>query len=1103
MCDLIDLNSPDAKGSLDPTKLASPLIPAPKSVESNGEINSLMITEKRRESDGNNPFDRVLHETVEYATKKDDPFEMMLQRALKSKRKGNIDLRARSVNFADDFTPKSKKRYLKTRNKTLDGSLLENKLDVSNGDNKVEMRKETDSFNMRNIDVCDNNMIIEPLSYKDNDESISMPKQSNKIVVNPESLELSILNQSAMNDTLLETVPKFQKDDNIPFFLEKDTLFKEFILLPNNNLKRSLSQGTGRSPTLSYLNRRSQSVTNDEKKISQNDYNIAPSFLDKGFFESRCNEQSVFSTLSNVSSIAKLNSISSISSSVLSVDTMNHAFLDSNSLKASQEKINTSDNSVEMKSKQYNFSDLAERLEKLKCAMNGTINISNKIDAESDFIKEENKQTTNDKLIDVDVFLPEENTSKERNKSSSSATSLESVFTDTNKANKSIMDEAKLLSKTFEELALRTDSGSSIDDDLISNNTLWMSELLPAFEDDLVVDNLIELPISPEKSSRGIRNSDKEQSLTNIDNVDENSLKEIEPQFTDCVQRTVVTSLLADLRKLIKVENNPQVNKLLDNLENVLDTNCKNNTELLVTCLNLSNEWRSPKKISSDIEKSEVINIDKSEEENEKISFKEEICNVEKLPSDINCKLENTSEATTNSSDNLSLKPSSYENNNDNHLNIKNSPKKVYTNYAEEKDNQSDEKLAIELLMNLGKLLNGQVEDATTMQLLKCIGKALNVASNNYKIENEIQSDSNKMHSIQQITPKKTSEYDRNAHSFIHSTKVEHRRSFDRKSKMARRSISMMRLPKNTQIQKVNPNKSSSEFEDRKKRFSSDSGLIGNLANKKIVVPEACNMEKAEVQCGTKKKEKFIAISDVKNKFKQRTDVVNKRGPMKAVHPVDNMQKKATLIGKQTAPSSQTITPPKSDKTTPCRKIVSSTPNSMDDKYYMAKKSARSQPVASSTPDDQNSKASKAKLMSANKKHNLSCDISPVTPYINTSGSGERKDSPKKPSKLPTPKKCTTPKAEVLVIPKFSTPPKHNFSLNHVNHQRSPQRLNRSLIMDRQRYSPVRQKKSAEKVQQSPLKENRITAKVKPLNLISKLKQHGTGDSIDKENHYA
>lgn len=418
---------------------------------------------------------------------------------------------------------------------------------------------------------------------------------------------------------------------------------------------------------------------------------------------------------------------------------------------------------------------------------------------------------------------------------------------------------------------------ASVDDDLISNNTLWMSELLPAFEDDLVVDNLIELPISPEKSSKQcIKNNDKEQSLSNIDKIDENSLKEIEPQFTDCVKQTIVTSLLTDLRKLIKVENNPEVNKLLDNLENVIDTNCKNNTELLVTCLNLSNELRSPQKISSDIEKSEVVNIDKSEEESEKILFKEEICNVEKLSLDISCKLENTSQATTNSSDNLSLKPSSYENNDENHLNITNSPKEVYTNYAKEKDNQSDEKLAIELLMNLGKLLNVQIEDATTMQLLKCIGKALNVASNNYKIENEIP-DSNKMHSIQQITPKKTSEFDRNAHSSTHSTKTEHRRSFDRKSKVnkfftifynfdylcylyliifymyllektARRSISVMRSsPKKTSNTQIHKYRRTSEFEDCKKRFLNDSGLVDNLANKKVVVPEACNMEKGNL----------------------------------------------------------------------------------------------------------------------------------------------------------------------------------------------------------------------------------------------------------------
>lgn len=90
-------------------------------------------------------------------------------------------------------------------------------------------------------------------------------------------------------------------------------------------------------------------------------------------------------------------------------------------------------------------------------------------------------------------------------------------------------------------------------------------------------------------------------------------------------------------------------------------------------------------------------------------------------------------------------------------------------------------------------------------------------------------------------------------------------------------------------------------------------------------------------------------------------------------------------------------------------------------------------------------------------------------------------------SKLPTPKKCTTPKhqkTDVFGIPRFLTPPRHSSSFN-MNNPQSPQRLNRSLI-NFQRYSPTSDKKNIRKIQQSPLKEaNRITAKVKPLNLVN------------------
>lgn len=417
MSDLIDLNSPDAKGSRNPTKLASPLIPAPKNVEFNDETNSLMITGKC-ENEGNNPFDMVLHETAEYVSRKGDPFEVMLERALKSKRQRNTDLKARSVNFADDFTPKSKKRYLKMRNKTLDGSLLESKLysDILSEDQKMERRIETANFDVKNADVCDNDVT----------KNTSMVKHNQKIFVTGPELESSILNQSAMNDTLLETVSISIKDDDTSVFLENDTLFKGFSLSLNNLKSRSLSQRAGKSPILSRLNKRSLSVTDDQRKISQSNYSVASSFLDKAFLQSK-NEQSIFSSLSNVSSITKLSSLS-ISSS-LSTDTMNRAFLDSNSLKLSQEKMNTTENSVEIKSKQYNLSDLTERLNKLKCTMNEAISTSNIIETEFNFMKEEKKQITNDKLIDVDVFSPEQNSSKECNKSSTSTVSLDSIFT--------------------------------------------------------------------------------------------------------------------------------------------------------------------------------------------------------------------------------------------------------------------------------------------------------------------------------------------------------------------------------------------------------------------------------------------------------------------------------------------------------------------------------------------------------------------------------------------------------------------------------------------------------------------------------------------------
>lgn len=425
MCDLIDLNSPTVKRSL-----ASPLIPTPKNVELDESEQSpnRLITEKRT-SPGSNPFDKALHETAEYISKKGDPFEVMLQRALKCKSKKNADLRA--LNFMDDFTPKRKKKYLKMMNKTLDDSLTGDSMDLFNNERGYMAKLEKGAINpdANNADIVYNDNTAEGNNI--------IPKQSHDIfIMDKNLLESSILNQLATS-TLLETDCKRKENSEIPVFIEENTLPEKFTLPTSMSLKplhfrhSSVQEDRESLEKLLYLDhKRSKSTTNVSRKASQGDSSAVSSFLDRGFLESRQSERSVFSTLSNVSSIARLNSISNISSSVNA--TMNHAFLDSSSLKTSHEKINTTVDSAEITATRYGFSDLIDKFNRLKCTIHKTSSVPHTKERtdESDSIKEEsNERITNDKLIDIDVFPPELNFSKEDNKSTISTGSSDSVFT--------------------------------------------------------------------------------------------------------------------------------------------------------------------------------------------------------------------------------------------------------------------------------------------------------------------------------------------------------------------------------------------------------------------------------------------------------------------------------------------------------------------------------------------------------------------------------------------------------------------------------------------------------------------------------------------------
>lgn len=256
------------------------------------------------------------------------------------------------------------------------------------------------------------------------------------------------------------------------------------------------------------------------------------------------------------------------------------------------------------------------------------------------------------------------------------------------------------------------------------------------------------------------------------------------PQFIDNIstaRQTTVSMLLLDLKKLVKAENNPEASKLIDNLENTLGITCKNDMELLAS-LSVSNELQNSEICddkSDDINSSKTSN-DNSQKENKKILSEKEICDNESSLPYVSHGSKDASQATTISSDNSLIRASSCNDNSENRLNIIKSPKTTL-------NDSHSEKLAMELLVNLGKLLSGQIEDATTTQLLKNIGKALNIASNNCKSKNESQfndiSRNTRQITAVKTSPKKLSEL--NA-SLSNSKEVTDEQKFNSKFKVSK-----------------------------------------------------------------------------------------------------------------------------------------------------------------------------------------------------------------------------------------------------------------------------------------------------------------------------
>ena len=129
--------------------------------------------------------------------------------------------------------------------------------------------------------------------------------------------------------------------------------------------------------------------------------------------------------------------------------------------------------------------------------------------------------------------------------------------------------------------------------DLLSSHTRFDFDQLPDSDDEVIVDNLIDLPPSPFKTEAPPNSPTEVESgnPTSDESSEEKNkikMKEIEMEFIepkDPEKKIMATSLLLELEKLIKTEKNTDAEKLLNELEKVLGVKWENNTELLETYL--------------------------------------------------------------------------------------------------------------------------------------------------------------------------------------------------------------------------------------------------------------------------------------------------------------------------------------------------------------------------------------------------------------------------------------------------------------------------------------------------------------------------------------
>lgn len=1062
MNDLIDLNSPDTSKVLR-RELASPLIPIPAGIEKD-DLTSIpnglpnLLADEKRDNFDNNPFDKVLQETTEYVRKKEDPFELVLEK-VKSSKNSNRN----SIEFKDDFVPKHVKHanVLKL-NKTLDDSVLDNSLNIYN-------------FSLANNSINEDIFSTDLLKGQNDVENVP------KIFVEPSSppLNSSALNYSAMNDSLIESNVSFKENEirslvakRVSICIQKGIMEAEgklgnINLLPKSRRCHSQGDRNLNSSSKNFNHKqRFCSTGNIKNKLCNSERSTLSSFeyddqMNKAFLQEPSSiDNSVFTDISNISEITRLNSLSSVcnsSLSFLSNGTMNQAFMESGSTSNSQVLPTTVNVS---KTACNDISDLRNRFETLKLKLSHSCsdfegvrkdmeNAGNSKESTSNdgiIFKEQMNKKINDeeKLIDVEVFIPPNESKSSTSKDSITDTSSDSVFTKSI-MNKSILSEARKIAKTFEEMA-DTDKSNSSGFDLLSNTEFNFDNLPDSDEEAEAVEvNLIDLPVSPLKTDVLVNSSNEAKCETKELNETVNEMKkikEIEKEFTQSEDsdknKIVVTSLLLELEKLIKTEKNPDAEKLLNDLEKVLGVKWENNTDLLNVYL--QNAKSNAQTVRDDIqgENTEIIN-----------SETEEFSKVEKnLETQENLETEKSLETEKNEE------------------NIEN----VYLKTEEIKDNAKCVKQEENKLSDL--TVKDTLMRKTSFVIKK--GKSDFIKSFSKRIDSPLKVKG----PIRKIVPENLSQ--------------------DQVIKKTSQSIK---------------GREQSQTAGARKRFSSDpcefnssfgrqstSSSVTNM-KKAISIKEVC--DKVVTVTDVKKTTLSNSTSALKNKLKCKSESgVSKKGPMKATIHFGGLQRRGSFVKKDSSPSELETSTRTASENSSALHVPTSTPNSSISSIF---KKSKSKPVASSTPDSKEQKNSLKPKSPHSRK--LSCNISPVSPFLRPNHEKlVSKDSPKR--NASSPKRASTPKVQKSprtpsAIPKFSSLPtlQRRKSMNDLNksgkYSEAP-RLSSSSNLQKTFGSA---NKSTSVLSKSPLRNsNKMDLKCKTFNLIKLTRRGYEYVEAEKEN---